>query len=64
MVPDPRADSATAAFIHARNVVMGGAGCSRKGSCQQCAAETLRRGAWKEVADALAEGQPVLTYVS
>jgi hypothetical protein len=53
-----RADSATAAFIHARNVVMGGAGCSRKGSCQQCATETLRKGAWKEVAGALAAQCP------
>jgi hypothetical protein len=53
-----RADSAMAAFIHARNVVMGGAGCSRRGPCGQCAAETLRRGAWKEVADTLAAQCP------
>lgn len=49
-----RADNAMAAFGHARNLVMGGAGCSGKGPCQQCAAETLRRGAWREVADTLA----------
>jgi hypothetical protein len=53
-----RADSAIAAFGHARNVVMGGAGCSRRGPCQQCAAETLRRGTWSEVADTLAAQFP------
>jgi hypothetical protein len=53
-----RADSAMAAFGHARNVVMGGDGCSRRGPCQQCAAETLRRGAWADVADALAAQRP------
>jgi hypothetical protein len=53
-----RADNPTAAFAHARNVVMGGTGCSRRGSCQQCAAETLRRGAWREVADTLAAQCP------
>jgi hypothetical protein len=47
------ADNAIAAFAHARNVVMGGTGCSRRGPCQQCAAETLRRGTWREVADTL-----------
>ena len=48
-----RADSAAEAFTHARNVVIGGSGCSRRGPCQQCAVETMRRGTWKEVAAAL-----------
>jgi hypothetical protein len=35
-----RADDSMAAFGHARNVVMGGAGCSRRGPCRQCACNT------------------------
>jgi hypothetical protein len=53
-----RADNSIAAFGHARNIVMGGAGCSRRGPCQQCAAETLRRGTWREVTDTLAARCP------
>ena len=48
-----RADDPLQAFGHARNVAAGGTGCSRRGQCQQCAAETLRRGTWKEAADAV-----------
>jgi hypothetical protein len=48
-----RADDPLQAFGHARNVATGGSGCSRRGPCGQCAAETVRRGTWKEVADAL-----------
>lgn len=53
-----RADAPVEAFRHARNVVTSGSGCSRKGQCQQCAVETLRRGTWKEVTDALAAEYP------
>jgi hypothetical protein len=53
-----RADAPVEAFAHARNVVTRGSGCSRRGQCQQCAVETLRRGTWKEVADALAAERP------
>jgi hypothetical protein len=53
-----RTDTPVEAFEHARNVVTGGSGCSRRGQCQQCAVETLRRGTWKEVTDALAAECP------
>jgi hypothetical protein len=49
-----RADNPEEAFRHARNVAMGGSGCSRRGQCQQCAVKTIRRGAWKDVAATLA----------
>jgi len=52
------ADSPADAFMHARSVVIGGSGCSRRGPCQQCAVETVRRGTWKEVTDALAAQRP------
>jgi hypothetical protein len=48
-----RADSPAEAFMHARNVVIRGSGCSRRGPCPQCAAETVRRGTWNEVAASL-----------
>lgn len=53
-----RADGPVEAFIHARNVVIGGSGCSRRGSCAQCPAKTVRRGNWKEVTAALAAECP------
>ena len=53
-----RADSAQDAFLHARSVAIGATGCSRKGKCQQCAVETIRRGNWKDVANALAAECP------
>jgi hypothetical protein len=52
-----RADGPVEAFMHARNVVIG-SGCSRRGPCAQCAATTVRRGSWKEVAAALAAECP------
>jgi len=48
-----RADSSQQAFQHARSVAIG-AECSRRGQCQQCGVETIRRGSWKDVADSLA----------
>jgi hypothetical protein len=53
-----RADSPLEAFIHVRNVVIGGSGCSRRGPCAQCAVETVRRGTWREVAAVLAAECP------
>jgi hypothetical protein len=55
-----RADAPLEAFGHARNVVARGSGCSRMGPCQQCAVNTLRRGTWTEVTDALASESPEL----
>jgi hypothetical protein len=48
-----RADDPLQAFGHARNLVASGSGCSRRGPCPRCAAETIRRGTWKEVTEAL-----------
>jgi hypothetical protein len=53
-----RADSSQQAFLHARSVAIGDTGCSRRGQCQQCGVETIRRGSWKDVADSLAAESP------
>lgn len=50
-----RADDPEIAFMHVRNIVIGGQGCSGKGACHQCAAETVRKGIWKDVTTTLAE---------
>ena len=52
-----RADDPEEAFRHVRNVA-GGGGCSRRGQCAQCAVQTVRRGAWKDVASVLAAECP------
>lgn len=49
-----KADSPEYAFSHQRQALAGGYGCTRRGPCPQCPAQTIGAGSWPEAMNLLA----------